>query len=344
MVTILNNSCPSIGCSSVLALVSLLEDYGFSQERVSAISGVDLTLLDQQDSRLPLDQYQTLWKTALTITNNPALGLELGQILNTSKIGLVGHVMFNSQNMGDGLKEFIRLFSIVNEAISLTLETDQQNAYLRFIHLNPEYYCISDMERTMTLVLHRGKAFFDSNVQWKSVEFQHAQPDHIEHYKKVFNCALNFNQNYCQIVFDRKYLDLVPKQRNPYVGNAALQYANNLLKKLLRRSYADKVKALITQAISQGEADIDHIAEQLNTSRQTLYRKLKAEGISFQELLEDVRFTSAKEQLKESERSLSEIAFSLGFSDLSAFSRAFKRWSGETPKGYRENLQKTDSP
>jgi len=309
----------------VLALVSLLEDYGFSQERVSAISGIDLTLLDQQDSRLPLDQYQTLWKTALTITNNPALGLELGQILNTSKIGLVGHVMFNSQNMGDGLKEFIRLFSIVNEAISLTLETDLQNVYLRFIHLNPEYYCISDMERTMTLVLHRGKAFFDSNFQWKSAEFQHTQPDHVEHYKKVFNCALNFNQNYCQIVFDRKYLDLVPKQRNPYVGNAALQYANNLLKKLLRRSYADKVKALITQAISQGEADI-------------------AEGVSFQELLEDVRFTSAKEQLKETGRSLSEIAFSLGFSDLSAFSRAFKRWSGLTPKGYRENLQKTAPP
>ena len=92
-----------------------------------------------------------------------------------------------------------------------------------------------------------------------------------------------------------------------------MQYANKLLKKLFRRSYSDKVKGLITESISKGEADIDHVADKLNTSRQTLYRKLKASKLS-----------------------LSEIAFSLGFGDLSAFSRAFKRWSGESPKEFRE--------
>jgi len=340
----LNDLSPSIGSSSVLALLSLLENYGFSQARVSKISGIDLSYLEQQDSRLPLDQYQTLWKTALALTNNPSLGLELGQILNTSKIGLVGHVVFNCETLAEGLSEYIRLFSIVNEAISLTLETDKDYAYLRFIHLNPEYYCTPDMERTMTLFLHRAKAIFDQDVQWESADFQHAQPEYSDQYKKTFNCPLRFSQNYCQVVFKRQYLALSPKQRNPYIGSAARQYANNLLKKLFKRSYADKVKALITQSIGTGEADVDHIAKQLNTSRQTLYRKLKAENVSFQELLEDVRFASAKEQLKESELSLSEIAFSLGFSDLSAFSRAFKRWSGVTPKGFRENLKKTDLP
>jgi AraC-like DNA-binding protein len=100
------------------------------------------------------------------------------------------------------------------------------------------------------------------------------------------------------------------------------------------------VKTLIAQSVSQGEADIDHIADKLHTSRQTLYRKLKAEGVSFQTLLEDVRFSLAKTQLKNSELSLSEIAFSLGFSDLSAFSRAFKRWSGVSPKDFRERHTK----
>jgi len=340
----LNNFSPSIGSSSVLALLSLLENYGFSQDRVAKISGINLYHLEQQDSRLPLDQYQALWKTALALTNNPALGLELGQILNTSKIGLVGHVVFNSDTMAEGLNEYIRLFSIVNEAISLTVETDNDYVYLRFIHLSPEYYCTSDMERTMTLFLHRAKAIFDSNIQWKSADFQHAPPDYSDLYKKVFDCPLRFSQNFCQVVFDRKYLDLSPKQPNPYIGSAARQYANNLLKKLFKRSYADKVKALISQSIGTGKSDVDHIAKQLNTSRQTLYRKLKAEEISFQELLEDVRFASAKEQLKETDLSLSEIAFSLGFGDLSAFSRAFNRWSGITPKGYRENLKKTDLP
>ena len=120
------------------------------------------------------------------------------------------------------------------------------------------------------------------------------------------------------------------------MGGAALEYANVLLKKLFRRTYSDKVKGLIAESIGKGQADVDHVAEQLNTSRQTLYRKLKLEGVSFQGLLEEVRFTTAKEQLKEDKCSLSEIAFSLGFSDLSAFSRAFKRWSGVTPKEFRD--------
>ncbi|WP_250657456.1 AraC family transcriptional regulator [Alkalimarinus coralli] len=334
----MNSFSPSIGSSSVLALISLLDDYGFSRQQVSDISGIDLSTLDLQDSRLPLDQYKTLWDTALKITNNPALGLELGQIFNASKIGLVGHIIFNSENLAKGLKEYVRLFSIVNEAISLNFETDEKYAYLRFIHLNPEHYCIPDMERSMVLSLYRGKALFDSDIQWESVDFQHAQPDYVDKYQKVFNCPLNFNQNHCQIVFQRDYLELAPKQRNPYLGSAALEYANSMLKKLFRRSYADKVKGLIAQSISTGEADVDHIAEKLNTSRQTLYRKLKAEGVSFQSLLEDVRFSTAKEQLRNSDRQLSEIAFSLGFSDLSAFSRAFKRWSGVTPKEYRDGV------
>jgi AraC-like DNA-binding protein len=341
MVIWLNNFTPSIGSSSVLALVSQLEDYGFNRQKVSTLSGIDLSVLDDQDSRLPLDQYQALWQTALTITKNPTLALELGQIVDTSQVGLVGHVMFNSLKMGEGLKEFVRLFPIVNNAISLTLHTDKQFAYLRFVQLNPDYYCIPDMERTLSLVLHRGKVLFDNDVKWESADFQHSQPDYIKEYRKIFNCPLNFNQNYCQIVFERKYLDLIPKQRNPFVGNAALRYANDLLELNQDRSYAEKVKALITQSISQGEADVCHIAEQLNTSRQTLYRKLKSEGVSFQTILGDVRFTSAKARLKNDALSLSEIAFSLGFADLSAFSRAFKRWSGITPKEYRENGRET---
>ena len=157
-----------------------------------------------------------------------------------------------------------------------------------------------------------------------------------DQYKKLFDCPTRFNQNFCQIVLPLKYLQICPKTANPYVESAALQYANNLLKKLFKHSYSDKVKELITQSISSGKADVDHITGKLNTSRQTLYRKLKAENVSFKGLLEDVRFSLAKKQLHETRLSLSEIAFSLGFSDLSAFSRAFKRWSGETPKGYRQ--------
>ncbi len=329
-------SIPSIGNSSVLALVSLLESYGFVRASISAAAGIDLGDLDNQDGRMPLPDYQQLWQAALTLTDNPALGLVLGQHLDTSKVGIVGHIIFNSPSIHEAIKEYVRLFSIVNEAISLTFKTEGNYGYLRFVHHNPEFYCVPDMERSMVLSLYRGKALFDDAMHWQSVDFQHAEPAYRDEYDKVFDCPLRFNQPYCQIVFERKYLTIAPKQRNPFMARAALQYANTLMKKLFRRTYADKVKLLIMESVGSGEADIDHVAERLNTSRQTLYRKLKEEGVSFQSLLEDVRFAMAKEKLKTPNLSLSEIAFSLGFSDLSAFSRAFKRWSGVSPKAFRE--------
>jgi AraC-like DNA-binding protein len=331
---------PSIGNSSVLALVSLLEDYGFERSLIANLSGVNLRELDQQDGRLSLPNYQKLWATALDITKNPALGLDLGQQVDTSKVGIVGHIIFNSANLQEGIQEYVRLFSLVNEAISLSFETDENLGYLQFVHTYPEYYCIPDMERSMVLLLYRAKALFNENIVWQSVDFQHAEPIYVEQYHRIFGCTVRFNQPVCQITFKKKYLQLKPKKRNPFIGRAALQYANNLLKKLFKRTWADKVKTLIAQSLSQGEADIDHIANKLNTSRQTLYRKLKTEDASFQTLLEEVRFSLAKNQLKNSALSLSEIAFSLGFSDLSAFSRAFKRWSGVSPKDFREKHTK----
>jgi len=333
----LNHSPLSIGSSSVLALISLLESYGFEQPAITKHSGINLSHLDHQDSRLSLKEYHCLWKTALQLTNRPALGLELGLVLNNSKIGLVGHVVLNSESFSEGIDEYSRFFSIVNEAISLTIEKGHECTALRFIHIDPEYYCIPDMERTMTLFLHRSRAMFGKKIQWESVSFQHSEPSYLKQYKKIFNCPINFNKNYCEIVVKNEYLLLKPAQSNHYIGSAAKQYANNLLKKLSRKTYSDKVKLLISQNIGTDKVDVDHIAELLHTSRQTLYRKLKAENVSYQSLLEEVRYASAIKQLQDKDLSLGEIAFSLGFSDLSAFSRAFKRWSGSTPKSFRNN-------
>ncbi len=100
-------------------------------------------------------------------------------------------------------------------------------------------------------------------------------------------------------------------------------------------TFGRKVRALIAERLAEGRIGVDAIASQLNMSRHTLYKRLKEENLTFQGLLDDVRREQALHYLREPERPLAEVAELLGFSELSAFSRAFKRWMGKAPAEFR---------
>jgi AraC-like DNA-binding protein len=329
---------PSIGGSSVLALFALLERYDCDPEQVARQAGIDWRELQAQEARLDLQDYLRLWDLAYQLAGNPALGLELGQVADVSRMGLVGHIFFNSPTFQQGLEHYVRFYRLVNDAIQLAFETDDQLGFLRFIHLYPDCYCIGDVERTMVLGLKRSRDYIRGDLRLHSVHFQHAKPAYAKMYEAIFACPVYFSAEFCQIVFSKDYLQERIARSNPYLGSAALQYANGLLQHWLKKSLAERVQELINRDLGLEGVDIDTIAEKLHMSRQTLYRKLKSEGLSFQGLLEKVRYHRATYMLQRSALSLSEIAYALGFSDLSAFSRAFKRWSGRTPTEFRDTL------
>jgi AraC-like DNA-binding protein len=150
---------------------------------------------------------------------------------------------------------------------------------------------------------------------------------------------ISFNQKTTAIVFERKLLDSKIKLNNPHLLNVLTDYAEKLLKKITTKdNIKDQVRRFIKHNLQENDVlDVNLAAKKLNMSRHTLYRKLKKEGVSFQSLAEEVRQAEAKHYLQENNISISEVAYLLGFSELSAFSRAFKRWTGESPAQFRTN-------
>ena len=148
---------------------------------------------------------------------------------------------------------------------------------------------------------------------------------------------VEFSQPTCFVAFDSAYLNFELPQRNPFLHQALTRHVETLLRKLqVRRKVSQQVRKILEKQLSREDLDIVIVAEQMAMSRQTLYRKLKQEEVSFQELVEDVRRIKALGYLNVGKYSLSEIAFLLGFSEQSAFSRAFKRWTGKSPAQYRQ--------
>lgn len=309
------------------------------QSKLLAELQIPEALIDDQEGRLPIENYHQLWHKAKEVSQDPAIGLHVGQQSSAELMGLVTNVLVHSDTLEQGIEQYARLYSLVNNGIDLVFDKQGATSVIEFHHYKPEFYCIQDIERTLALAVQRSRQYVNDEIRMEKICVAHSAPPYAEEYEQVFGCPVEFDCPVSTIVFSSKFLHFSPKQRNPYVKSALQRYAEAINNRLFKRKIGDKVKDIVLELLPHGHADIDHVAQRLHMSRQTLYRKLKKEDLIFQELVEDIRQQKALEMIKDHQHSLSEIAFILGFSELSAFSRAFKRWTGKSPKHFRLKSQ-----
>ncbi|MBU2872493.1 AraC family transcriptional regulator [Marinobacter salexigens] len=332
-----NTTAPLIAASSTLALVHYLKRQGvLDRRRVEQLTGVGISALEDPDLRVPAHAHYELWDHAEKVTGDPAIGLNAGQVIDPDRMGLVGHVFFNCDTLGEAVTQYVRLHRLINESVTLSFEQTGDQAILTWQADSLEHYCRQDMDRTLAAALCRTRHFIYPGIHAEWVEVAHARPDYADKYEKLLGGPVAFGAAATRLAFDSRHMSHPIPHRNPYVYSAVLKQVNGLLARLqTRRSFGRKIRRLISRQMSTDKIDADTLARQCHMSRQTLYRRLKKEGLSFHGLVEHVRKDKALRYVASDRYALGEIAFLLGFSELSAFSRAFKRWTGTAPAQYR---------
>ncbi|MFC7294965.1 AraC family transcriptional regulator [Marinobacter aromaticivorans] len=328
---------PLVAASSTLALVHYLHRRGvLDNQRVQQLTGLDMAALEDPDRRVPAKAHYRLWDYAERVTGDPAVGLKAGQVIDPERMGLVGHVFFNCDTLGEAVIQYVRLHRLINESVILSFEQTGDLAILCWQADSPEHYCRQDMDRTLAAALSRTRHFIHPGLQAEWAEIAHPRPQYADQYEKLVGGPVTFGASTTRLAFNSRHLDHPIPNRNPYVYSAVLRQVNGLLARLqTRRSFSRKIRRLISRQMSTDRIDADTLAKQCHMSRQTLYRRLKKEGLGFHELVEQVRKDKALRYVASDHYALGEIAFLLGFSELSAFSRAFKRWTGMAPAQYR---------
>jgi len=336
-----SSTSPMIAASSTLALVHYLKCQGvLDPKAVEQITGHPQEALTDPDLRIPADQHYHLWEYAETVTGDPAVGLHVGQMVDPDRMGLVAHVFFNCDTLGEAVTQYARLHRLINESVRLSFEQTGDQAILTWQADSPGHYCRQDMDRTIASMLCRTRHFIHPTIIAEWVEIAHVKPGYAREYRDLFGGTVRFGCERTRVAFDRRHLAHPIPHRNPYVYSAVLKQVNALLSRLQsRRTFGRKIRRLISQQMSTERIDADTLARQCHMSRQTLYRRLKKEGLGFHELVEEVRKDKAMRYVASDHYALGEIAFLLGFSELSAFSRAFKRWTGIAPAQYRNRNQ-----
>jgi len=340
---------PTIAAGYPKALLDFAVSRGADRQLLLERSQIRLDDLKDQDNRIPLANYLALLQAGIELCNEPALSLLFGEAVKLQDISLVGLIGVAFDNV-----ESIR--RQVNRYAPLTLDADDGGTAdaVEFVRENGDVWMnfTSEIYKANPLLAESGfarnvcgaRALMASipnfaHLQFpKAIRFTHAEPSYRSEYDRIFGVPLFFNSHMNALLIDEAILNLKLPRTNPYLSEILSARADELLKNLeASKTMRGRVETLLVPLLHKGEVSIDTIAGKLGLSRQTLFRKLKAEGITFEKVLDELRHQLALHYLNGKKLPVNQAAYLVGFSEPAAFSRAFKRWTGSSPRMARLN-------
>jgi AraC-like DNA-binding protein len=328
----------TVGAGLARGLVKLAAARGADPEALAARAGIDLVALEDQDNRVPMSRYVALMRAAKAITGEPALALHYGEATDLSEISIVGLIMNASATMGEAfiqMNRFGRLaIEVEGDGDRFGHEWDDRGLWLIDRRENPNDFPELTEVTFGRMVVQPRRSLKRPHVF--EVEVTHADPGYADEYQRIFQCPVKFGarRNALRTAPDLPSWPLALQPR--YVFGVLSERAEALLAGLDgSKTLRGRVERHLMPILHTGDISAQAVAERFGMSRQTLFRRLKAEGITFEQVLDELRQRLALAYLAGRKASVNETAYLVGFSEPAAFSRAFKRWTGKTPSEMR---------
>lgn len=327
---------PTVAAGFVRGLMELALSKGASPLALAERSCIDAAELQDADNRVPFAKYVALMRAGQELCHDPALALHLGESAHAeTAIGCL--VSGFAETGADG-------FALWNRYSRLNVEVECAEGGDRFVltrckghlwvvdtRLNPNEFP-ELTELTFACLVCAARRAPGGGQFVKAVHVTHATPVYRAEYERVFQVPVVFESDRNALLTDAAWLTRSNPVALPYVCDVLSAHAESLLQCLENsKTTKGRVEDLLARVLHTGEASVDGIASKLGLSRQTLFRRLKAERTTFEQVLDELRHRMSLHYLLERQLSVNETAYLLGYSDRASFSRAFKRWTGASP-------------
>jgi AraC-like DNA-binding protein len=335
---------PTIAAGFVSALLDYTERRGASRAQLLTASGLMTSDLSDQDARVPVAAYQALIAAGMQATGDTALLLRHTLESKLESMSVVGQIVHASQSLAHAIEQ-------LNRYLRLMAEVDIAGARDRFELLREDgavwivdHLAIAGsdhiaLESSFARFISEFRRSFPDAVFALEMEVTYPPPPHASEYPDLFRIPVRFGARRNALRIDPVWLS--PESNfepgHAYCFGIFTRHADALLETLGRSELLrDRIEAAILPDLHAGSLSMDKLARDLGMSRQTLYRRLKAEGVTFAEIHDDLRRRMALDYLTARKVSVNEAAYLLGFSEASSFVRAFRRWTGQSPTAYLE--------
>lgn len=323
----------------VRALVAELSSRGLNPSRLvldpELLSGESLPSAPGLRGR----EVELLVERAIRQSSDPALGLHLGQRAPETMLHVLGHLLLTCSTIRESFGVFQRYGTLMLGGMEWYLAERGNVAVFGFSKpgLNEEASRFwADWLLSFAMRVGRQFSRGDCKSGLIDVTLAHARPAYADVYVSVFGCPVHFDHPSYGLSFPRELLDRAKPHADPMLSAVLRETAETLYRQSMgESSFAERVRHALRYEQDLVNVDFDRLASRWGMTRRTLRRRLSAEGHSLSDLLDEACCRQAKDELKRQDESIKEIAERLGYSETSAFHRAFKRWTGQTPTEYR---------
>ena len=332
-----------ISCAAfwVKGVAETLKAEGLDVAALFHEAGLDTTALNDPDSRFPTERLSRLWQLAVARSGNPAIGLANSNVVKPASFDVVAYTMMSSPHLLGILERLNRYVAIVSDAASLVVEEDDEG-YRMILELfgGGQPVPRQRFEFDLITILSFCRWVTNRDLCPLALELRFPPPVDLRPYQEAFKCPLRFNASANALLFAPVDVISPLPTAHPLLAEVHERLASEHLQRLDHAQMSSRVRGAMIRHLPHGEPRRTEIASALEMSGRTLQRHLEGEGTTFERLLDDTRRELTQQYLGQSDVSLADATYLLGFRSQSSFFRACKRWFRTSPRHYRIRLMR----
>ena len=317
--------------------VRLLEMHGVDAPALLREAGIDPASLRDSTARLSSNAWDNAVAKAAVAIPDPAFALRAARSWHPSHLGALGHAWLTSSTLRTGLQRLERYGRILGERPYFKLASAAEGLRFTYDHRrrDPVLQAIG-ADFALSLIVDMCRMNYGAALRPAAVRLSRAKPGNPEPWKHHYGCPVHFDAGEDGFLLPLRVADEALPTANRQLAGTLDGVLAGQLAMLDRNNIPARCKAALLEQLTSGEISEDGMAKTLHMSRRTLQRKLADASLSYQKLVDDTRRDLALRYLDDPQKSVTDVTFLLGFSGQSAFTRAFRRWTGVSPSTYRE--------
>ncbi|HZF65342.1 MAG TPA: AraC family transcriptional regulator [Chitinophagaceae bacterium] len=314
-------------------------------ERICSQGGITTADLDNPDLRLSLEQNCALMDAALQLSGDPHLGLHIGERTTAGVLGIAGHLMESSEDLLTALQYLQQYTASFTVICHFGIKVAGDNAIYTcepipiWNDLSPET-ARQSVDIAFSGALHILRLLTGLPVQPTRAQYRYPRIKDASEHERILGCRPTFNQPSNALLFTKQDLQHRIIGYNRELNNILIKLLEQKLQEAEENGFVRRVKTIILEGSPVSFPTLETVAAHMHLSPRTLQRKLQEEETSFRAISDSVKEELARNFLSSTNRTVSQIADRLGYTEQAAFQRAFRQWTGKTPKAYRNEAAK----